>query len=463
MTSTKQHVLCVALTSVFACTAYGQTVNRIIHVDADSLATPPDGQSWSTAFKYLQDALQYVRDNPTAPNTWDEIWVANGVYKPNQCTNANSYVCTRRCDGVATDAQHISFCMRNSLRIYGGFNGWESSLADRPFDPDPFTVYPTTDSVLGGDRWGNDAIVSASCPPSGDCSADCAAIIDPGFPPNTWDPLKNECRDAYGLLVTRRTDNSDSVVSGPANLSGNMVDGSAAILDGFSITGGFAQGFGFDVNGNELGGGGIRFLGGAPKVWNCTIKGNRADNGGGAIYVYGAQRFDGHFVNNVIMENYSGHGGGGAAKQEFYPLFVNCYVLGNVSGDRGGAFSFSDPTGQAISEPRIINCVFTRNIAGPIGSGGGASAGIGGAIYASGENTWVHVFNSVIADNKTLKVGSATRQGGGLFFGNLSRGEIANTIVWGNVADEGMQMYVNVPQGKVTVNYSDVRAYPKNG
>ena len=48
---------------------------EIIYVDADA-STGGDGQTWGTAYKYLQDALN------KPPSGGDDIWVAEGTYKP---------------------------------------------------------------------------------------------------------------------------------------------------------------------------------------------------------------------------------------------------------------------------------------------------------------------------------------------------------------------------------------------
>ena len=43
----------------------------------DNASAGGDGSSWATAHKYLQDALAIALSG-------DEIWVAEGVYKPDQ-------------------------------------------------------------------------------------------------------------------------------------------------------------------------------------------------------------------------------------------------------------------------------------------------------------------------------------------------------------------------------------------
>jgi hypothetical protein len=49
---------------------------KIIYVDDDASAGG-DGSSWSSAHKYLQDAL-------AISEAGDEVWVAEGTYKPDQ-------------------------------------------------------------------------------------------------------------------------------------------------------------------------------------------------------------------------------------------------------------------------------------------------------------------------------------------------------------------------------------------
>ncbi len=84
----------------------GQPYTRY-YVDANNIAPEPSGLSWSDAFRDLQDAL-------SAASMGDEIWVAQGVYKPTA--------------GVDRD---ISFVLQNGVRLYGGFNGAEISRAQR--------------------------------------------------------------------------------------------------------------------------------------------------------------------------------------------------------------------------------------------------------------------------------------------------------------------------------------------
>jgi len=91
-------------TPVCDCSEYG----RIIRVDADANVQDPNGATWDLAFKNLQDALAV---------TWpcDEVWVADGSYKPT--TNPNN--------------KKAGFGMINRVGVYGGFSGSEQERYER--------------------------------------------------------------------------------------------------------------------------------------------------------------------------------------------------------------------------------------------------------------------------------------------------------------------------------------------
>ena len=89
------------------------------------------GLNWDDAFKDLQDALAAVQPG-------DQIWVANGTYKPDQGL------------GFTPGDRSASFDLLVDIDIYGGFDGTESSLNERAglFDQ----------TILSGDLEGNDIV-----------------------------------------------------------------------------------------------------------------------------------------------------------------------------------------------------------------------------------------------------------------------------------------------------------------
>src|SRR5687767_2713396 len=106
---------------------------QIIYVKANA-AGANNGSSWSNAYRDLETALATA-----FAVGYDEIWVATGTYKP-----------TRDVNGVNQSPGYVgnTFKLRAGVRMYGGFNGTESSLAQRSFKVNP--------TVLSGDFNGDD-------------------------------------------------------------------------------------------------------------------------------------------------------------------------------------------------------------------------------------------------------------------------------------------------------------------
>ena len=74
----------------------------------DNASAGGDGTSWATAHRYLQDAL-------AGAEYGDEIWVAEGTYKPDQGA------------GKTAGDRASPFLLVNGVGMYGGFLGTESS------------------------------------------------------------------------------------------------------------------------------------------------------------------------------------------------------------------------------------------------------------------------------------------------------------------------------------------------
>ena len=81
--------------------------SNVIYVD-DNASEGGDGSSWSTAHKYLQDALAVAESG-------DEIWVAEGTYKPDQGA------------GKTAGDRTASFNLVSGVGMYGGFSGTETT------------------------------------------------------------------------------------------------------------------------------------------------------------------------------------------------------------------------------------------------------------------------------------------------------------------------------------------------
>jgi hypothetical protein len=81
----------------------------VIYVDKDATGSN-NGSSWANAYTQLQDGL-------SAATSSDEVWVADGIYKPTTTTNRS-----------------VAFEITVALELYGGFNGTETNRSQRNWD-----------------------------------------------------------------------------------------------------------------------------------------------------------------------------------------------------------------------------------------------------------------------------------------------------------------------------------------
>ena len=184
------------------------------------------------------DAYNYLQNALAVAENGDEIHVAQGIYKPDQGV------------GITPGDREATFQLINGVAIKGGYAGLG--------EPDPnarnIEVYET---ILSGDLSGDDI-----------------EVADP--------------RDLLTELT--RVENSYHVITG------SWTD-VTAVVDGFIITGGYANG----SNENRYGGG-MYNDSGSPTVANCTFSENSAHHSGG-------------------MYNFGGS-----------PTLINCTFTGNSSG-----------------------------------------------------------------------------------------------------------------------------------
>ncbi len=192
-----------------------------------------------------------------------------------------------------THERTATFQLTGGVALYGGFAGWETSLDQRDLD--------TNGTTLSGDLNGNDG---------------------PDFTSNG--------ENSYHVLTSTDV-------------------GSNAVLDGFTISGGNANGGGPDSSG-----GGMYNEGGSlTTVSNCIFSGNAADADGGGMWNSGG---DPVLINCIFNGNSATTGGGGAMWiSEGNPVLINCVLSGNVAGtDGGGVYSES-------GSPMLTNCILWGN------------------------------------------------------------------------------------------------------
>lgn len=275
---------------------------------------------------------------------------------------------------TATATRTISFALKNGVAIYGSFLGNETSPAERP-------PIGTNWSILDGDLLGNDA--------SG-------ALGD----------------NSFHLLTAAGTNAS-------------------ALLDGFTVRGGNANGAG----GNNDRGGGILIVSAvSPTIRNCLFTDNRCTFGGAAGYINngGAPAFSACTFQNGQGGSFGGAfdiAGGGAVR------FDRCIFRNNTAG-RAGALEIFASTG-----PQVTNCLFVGNTATSATGGGGG--------------VWVGTGGNPVLRNCTIVGNFSTSQAvAGLRNQNAPAATVANCILYDNVGPAGAQGAGNQANTGTNITYS---------
>jgi len=386
--------------------------SRVVDGDANSTATVDMG-----AFESPPPII-YVNDDAGGINTginWadamldlqdalsyalpgSQIWVAAGKYLPG-----------------ATETD--TFQLNNGVEIYGGFEGMpdtEGNFGVR--DVETFL------SILSGDIEGND-ITGA----------------------------KGVVTDTDNIMGG----NSDHVVTT------NEAD-EAAVLDGFTITAGQADGGGFFPDNS---GGGLLNRAGTPSIVNVIFSGNNAAHQGGGMWtgsgsptlmniefsgnsaVQGAgihNEFGNPAMSNInFTANTASLNGGGICNREGNLTLTTITFSGNAALNGGGIYN-------SASDPTLTNATFSGN-----------SATNGGGIFNNNSNPTLT--NVTFSGNSTINSGggmfnisssptliNVTFSGnhggsiaGGMINTNDSDPAVLNCIFWGNTEGFGGEQIRN--------------------
>ncbi len=410
---TKANISVSLVISVLLIVSLGTATAGTIYVDANA-TLGGDGTTWGTAYKYLQDALY------KPPTSGDEIWVAEGTYKPDQDEGGN----------VTPSDRMATFELKDDVSVYGGFPIGGGTWEER--DPN------LNETILSGDLNGDDGpdflnntensftVISVE-------STTSTAVLD-------------------GFLITAGNANDDTFQSLNAGVGGgifvypgsNFKINKCVLVENFACDGGgiwleettstviSSCKFAYNKTGNYKfnGGAGLYILHCNPVIIDCLflrniVNCNNINGGGGAIFVYSF---------------------GGWPEDEIYsnPTIIGTEFIGNkVTSANGGAIKF-----RGECHANIINCSFIGN-----------SAVDGGAIYE------VPFFQNVYADYRNCSIvkNIAGSNGGGIDASrdDASNSTLTNCIVWGNEDSSGTgesaQIQEGFTPGRVSVNYSCIQ------
>src|SRR5690554_6201256 len=250
----KKALLILTLFFVFSSEINAQITpgtNNVLYVNINVTTGNESGSSWANALPELADALKYAKeqDNYTPGNPL-KIYVAKGTYKPLYSAEDINF-------GIPSGLYNTFLIVKN-VQLFGGFdpaNGITDLSQDRLL---PYATGIGEGTILSGDVNGDDII-------SGSGST---------------------------LSISNNGDNNYHIVVSAGDVG-------AALLDGFTITGGNTKNT-LDfitingINFNSSRGGGMYLNSSSPSIVNVTLNGNSANqpgvdpNGGGtggAIYV----------------------------------------------------------------------------------------------------------------------------------------------------------------------------------
>lgn len=386
-----------------------------------------DGSSWENAFTDLNDALS------SSP---DEVWVAAGTYLPSDTPGDTS----------------ATFAITNSLSLYGGFNGTETSFSERNPVANP--------TILSGDLAGDDQpgdffanrednvrhVVYVDSLLSGvtidgftisngqtNDFADSEYFTRAGgglygvSPVNLMSCTFRANFGRSGGAVLLRDGAHSSIVENCTFIDNMTSSQGAGIhtvsLDGVTIkdcdftenftnrgayypircTNLLVEGCEFTSNFNDGGFGGAMFC------WNnenftirdCNFESNEAANAAG-IHIDGRELTDNN-VENVVIENCEfyenvagGFGGGGIRTFAASYTVDNCFFDGNISGSGGHIFNFGDGENVTIKNSEFYNA---------------QGSGWGGAATAYGVDANFLFESCIFEGNTTAELGGAANVG----------------------------------------------------
>ena len=187
----------------------------------------------------------------------------------------------------------------------------------------------------------------------------------------------------------------------------------SSVLSGLTITNGWAF--------NGEGGGIYCIQNSSPTISNCRITANWALNGGGICCNQGSSPT----IKKCIIRENSG-GGGGMYLLDSDPRIVDCVISNNIAplfpGFPGSLATNGGGIDTSLSSPLILNCIISENTA----TGGG-----GGLYCFKGDP---------IIKNCTIGANTADSLAGAVLCYADCTLTISNSIVWGNSAPHGRQI-----------------------
>lgn len=337
------------------------------------------GDSWEAAYRTIQHAIDALAATPGMPG---EVWVAAGTYEPTTYLEDNPNY-------------PASFRMSDGISVYGGFEGKETSKADREIKAGGMPWDFANVTILQGQSYSGEISWN---------STDNRWSLNSASTHVVWfAPLLNENKRGF-----------DNVT----------------MLDGVTVRGGQATTSQADYYNGDRGAGIYMCV----NAWltNSVVTENVAQGDGGAVWLSGGR------VMSSLLFNNSSDSRGGAIYMDRAGIVLRSMLANNSAYEGAGIYMDNNgPWTDGVSHPEYL--ILSTSIV----SNNTSSAN--GAVYC---NKGGVVLQSTITNNSTPRATDMTdenaSQSGGLYIDTYT--QTINTVLWNNrINGANIQVYVKNP------------------